>query len=204
MDWCDGEDLTTEFDDFAETIAKKVPIVEVLTRFGIELTECRSGDFTHKARCPLPKHANGGERTASFYASETNNGFYCFGCGSGHNVIQFVEMYTGRPFNIAAKWLGEQFGIFGADGDPKFVAKRRSPEEMPITYIHKAGLEIRDFLLKVKGTPDYKKWCVWADKRFETLDELLDKIEKNDWEEAKEFCDKVGKFLKNKAPENNK
>ncbi len=194
MSWIDKDDPVVEYDNFIDIIVEKVPILQVLDKFGIEYSECKSGNFTHRAKCPLPLHSNGCERTASFYISDINNSFCCFGCNSNSNSIGFVELYTGKPYNVAARWLAEQFGVCG-DGNEDITIKRRSPEEIPITHIHKSGVVIRDFLTTMKDTEDYNKWCKWADKRFDTLDKYIDTLKDDEWETAKKYYDKVVSFL---------
>ena len=63
-----------------EEVKQNNPMPEVVRRYGIEIN--RAGF----CRCPF--HA---EKTASMkiYAQS----FYCFGCGAGGDVIDFVRIY---------------------------------------------------------------------------------------------------------------
>lgn len=55
------------------------------------------------ALCPLPGHI---EKTASFKVDPGRQTFYCFGCGIGGDVIQFVMQYHNMSFKEALQHLG--------------------------------------------------------------------------------------------------
>lgn len=82
----------TNIDD----IKRDHPMPEVVRQYGIEIN--RSGF----CRCPFHN-----ERTASMkiYAQ----GFYCFGCGAGGDVIDFVRLYERCDFKTAFRMLGGEF-----------------------------------------------------------------------------------------------
>jgi len=201
-DWADINMPWFEVDEFIEILVDKVHILDILDKWGIEVTACPSGEFTHRLRCPLPAHADGGERTASFFISETQNKFYCFGCNSGGSVIDLISSYAGKPFHESVKWLAAYAGMTGEnlEDDLKNLPKRekRDPEKMVSTHIFRTGILIRDYLNKIKGKRDYNKWCEWADKKFIKLDKCLNKLSDDDWEIAKLYHDKVMNYLESK------
>ena len=82
----------TNIDD----IKRNHPMPEVVRQYGIEIN--RAGF----CRCPF--HS---ERTASMkiYAQS----FYCFGCGAGGDVIDFVRLYERCDFKTAFRMLGGEF-----------------------------------------------------------------------------------------------
>ena len=82
----------TNIDD----IKRDHPMPEVVRRYGIEIN--RAGF----CRCPF--HT---EKTASMkiYAQS----FYCFGCGAGGDVIDFVRLYERCDFKTAFRMLGGEF-----------------------------------------------------------------------------------------------
>lgn len=79
-----------------EEIKQNNPMPEVARRYGIEIN--RAGF----CRCPFHN-----ERTASMkiYAQS----FYCFGCGAGGDVIDFVRLYERCDFKTAFRMLGGEF-----------------------------------------------------------------------------------------------
>lgn len=82
----------TNIDD----IKRNHPMPEVVRQYGIEIN--RAGF----CRCPFHK-----EKTASMkiYAQS----FYCFGCGAGGDVIDFVRLYERCDFKTAFRMLGGEF-----------------------------------------------------------------------------------------------
>lgn len=82
----------TNIDD----IKRDHPMPEVVRQYGIEIN--RAGF----CRCPFHN-----ERTASMkiYAQS----FYCFGCGAGGDVIDFVRLYERCDFKTAFRMLGGEF-----------------------------------------------------------------------------------------------
>src|SRR6202789_1154087 len=51
------------------------------------------------------------EKSPSFNVSATRNGFHCFGCGKGGNVIALIMEVEKMPFPEALKLLAEKSGI---------------------------------------------------------------------------------------------
>lgn len=82
----------TNIDD----IKRDHPMPEVVRQYGIEIN--------HAGFCRCPFH---NERTASMkiYAQS----FYCFGCGAGGDVIDFVRLYERCDFKTAFRMLGGEF-----------------------------------------------------------------------------------------------
>lgn len=194
-EWTSISDPIWEIDGIIDTILDKTCILDILDTWGVKYSVCRTGDFTHKSKCPLELHAFGDERTASFFVSEETNKFYCFGCNSGGNIINLIELYLGKPFYEAAKWLLKFSEISLDDIDSISKAEKRNPEEMVLTHVYRSGILVRDHLHSVRGSNNYEKWCKWADKRFNKLDEFLYKLSDDDWKIAKAYYEKIDKFL---------
>lgn len=196
-DWTDINEPMWEVDEFINVVLDKAFILDILDKWGIEYSACRTGDFSQRAKCPFPKHQDGGERTASLFISEEKNSFYCYGCNSGGNIINFVELYIGKPFHEAVKWLAKYAKITENDLEnlEDFVRVKRDPEKEIMTHVFRTGIEIRKFLNTAKGKRDYKEWCEWADKRFIKLDKLLT-LNDSEWEVAKNYHTKVVNYLK--------
>lgn len=88
-----------------EDITSGVMISDIAEEFGIDLEEAFSGNFNHRCRCPSSEHKNGGERTGSLYIDTVHNNFYCFGCSTGSNCIDFYMLCTGITFGEAVSEL---------------------------------------------------------------------------------------------------
>jgi len=88
----------------AEQVKAKVSMQDVLSRYGIEVG--RNGFIS----CPF--HS---EKTASCKIYE--NSFYCFGCSTGGDVLDFVKKIENCTFSEAIEKLG--------NGKISFSAKRK-------------------------------------------------------------------------------
>lgn len=51
------------------------------------------------------------EKTPSFNVYPGNNSYYCFGCGKGGSVINFVMEAERLDFLDAVKWLAQRAGV---------------------------------------------------------------------------------------------
>ncbi|MBR1523502.1 MAG: DNA primase [Lachnospiraceae bacterium] len=89
-------------DELLEEIRSRNDIVDVI---GNVVKLKRSG-ANYFGLCPF--HS---EKTGSFSVNREKQMFYCFGCGTGGNVISFVMDYENYSFNEAVKYLAERAGI---------------------------------------------------------------------------------------------
>lgn len=198
QDWGSEDAPWFEIDNFSDIILDKVRFLDILDKCGIEYFETSAGNFTHKGKCPLPSHLNGKERTASFYISEENNSFYCFGCNAGSTVIDFVILYNGVPFYKALEKLAVFAGITSSniDAEELFeIKEKRKPEFTIMPYMFKTGVAIREHLKQVKGSKNYGKWLKWSDKKFRKMNIYINKLNNEQWSTAKDFYKKTTKFI---------
>lgn len=85
----------------AEEIKKRVPVSEVIFRYGYVLN--RSGFM----RCPF--HAD--DHTASLKVYPGDRGWCCFGCHKGGTAIDFVMEHDGVSFSAACKTIDSMFSL---------------------------------------------------------------------------------------------
>ncbi|GAB4363922.1 MAG: DNA primase [Calditrichia bacterium] len=104
-----------------DRIRDSVDIVEVVSRF----LSLKKQGRNHVGLCPF--HT---EKTPSFTVSAQKQIFYCFGCGAGGNVINFLMRYEKISFLDAVKKLAEEAGI----ELPKFKADERVTGEYERLY----------------------------------------------------------------------
>ena len=73
------------------------------------------------------------EKTASCKIYPKSNSFYCFGCGAGGDVIDFVRLLYGLDFRQACVRLEADFGLVGvsdsASPELSEKAKKRNAEK---------------------------------------------------------------------------
>ena len=106
----------------SERIKAALDINKVVSFYGYEPN--RQGFVS----CPF--HS---ERTASLKIYPKSNSFYCFGCGAGGDVIDFVRLLYGLDFGQACLRLESDFGLVGGQSaaSPELSerAKKRNAEK---------------------------------------------------------------------------
>ncbi len=140
-------------DSVIEQVREAADIVEVVQQY-FPLT--KSGkDF--RARCPFHE-----DKDPSFYVVPDKQIYYCFGCGAGGNVFNFLMQYENLSFRDALEMLAKRYGID--------LPRRTGPaaSEAELTYRinalaaktyraallnTKEGLEARDYL-RSRGIPE--------------------------------------------------
>ncbi|MCS7223820.1 MAG: DNA primase [Armatimonadetes bacterium] len=83
-------------------IRERLDPVEVVGRY---VTLIRAGRH-YKALCPFHQ-----EKTPSFYLSAEKGLWYCFGCGAGGTVLDFVQKIEGLTFSDTLAKLAGELGI---------------------------------------------------------------------------------------------
>ena len=101
------------------------------------------------------------ERTASCKIYPRSNSFYCFGCGAGGDVIDFVRLLYGLDFRQACVRLEADFGLVGVSdsASPELSerAKKRNAEKSEYKALKERFVRynqiIRDCKPKAQGEP---------------------------------------------------
>ena len=99
---------------------------------------------TFKCCCPFHK-----EKTPSFNVNPDRQIYHCFGCGSGGDVIRFVQEYEKVDFMTALRLLAEKSGItldFDREAQGDGPSKKRLYEihEFAANFYHRQLLESAD------------------------------------------------------------
>ena len=134
----------------SENIKAALDIDRVVSFYGYEPN--RQGFLS----CPF--HS---EKTASCKIYPKSNSFYCFGCGAGGDVIDFVRLLYGLDFRQACLRLEADFGLVGVTGSasPELSerAKKRNAEKAEYKALKERFVRysqiIRDKAPKAVGEP---------------------------------------------------
>jgi len=89
-------------DEIIQRVKDATDIVSVVG----EYVPLKKAGVSFKGLCPF--HS---EKSPSFTVSPTRNGFHCFGCGKGGNVITFIMEMEKIAFPEALRLLAEKAGI---------------------------------------------------------------------------------------------
>ena len=89
-------------DDIIEEVRMKNDIVDVVSQY-VKLTRKGSSYF---GLCPFHN-----EKTPSFSVTPSKQMYYCFGCGAGGNVFNFVMEYENYSFGEALSHLAVRAGV---------------------------------------------------------------------------------------------
>ncbi len=144
-----------EAGSFAEKVKQQADIVRVVGEY-VRLKKTGK-DFS--GLCPFHQ-----EKTPSFTVSPIKQIFYCFGCGKGGDVYNFVMDMEKCEFPEALKVVAEKCGI----AIPR--PKERSPEERKenqqravLVDIHREAQTF--FLEQLEGTPEGKAARAYLEDR---------------------------------------
>lgn len=83
----------------AEEVKRAVTMEQIMNAYGYHVKH-------GKMMCPFH-----GDRNASLKVYKDNNSWYCFGCGKGGSVIDFVMAQEGCGFSQAVNAICDTFGI---------------------------------------------------------------------------------------------
>jgi DNA primase len=87
----------------------------------------RASGTRYTGRCPFHE-----ERTPSFSVNPVDKLFYCFGCGKGGDIFDFVQETENVDFVGAIEWLAERFRVplEYEEASPRIEAERRKRERL--------------------------------------------------------------------------
>src|SRR5262252_3280689 len=88
-----------------ESVAQVAAATDIVTVIGSYFPLKRAGT-EFRALCPFHQ-----EKSPSFYVSPSKQTYYCFGCGRGGAVFQFLIEYENIDFPEAVRRLAARAGI---------------------------------------------------------------------------------------------
>ena len=115
-------------DDIIEEVRMKNDIVDVVSQY-VKLT--RRGS-TYFGLCPFHN-----EKTPSFSVTPSKQMYYCFGCGAGGNVFNFVMEYENYTFGEALQHLADRAGVQLPKIEYSREARQKAEERAALLEINK-------------------------------------------------------------------
>lgn len=127
---------------FLQEVMDKSDIVDTVSRY-VQLK--RSGN-SMKGLCPFHK-----EKTPSFTVSADKQLYYCFGCGNGGTIINFVMQMENLEFVDAVKLLAEQAGMSVPEPDGRHNSASAQLKKLIYEINRESARFFYDCLLSEQG-----------------------------------------------------
>ena len=135
-------------DDIIEEVRQKNDIVDVVSQY-VKLTRKGSSYF---GLCPFHN-----EKTPSFSVTPGKQMYYCFGCGAGGNVFNFIMEYENYTFGEALKHLADRAGVELPKIEYSREVREKAQERAELLEINKQAAQYFYYQLSTeKGAQGYQ------------------------------------------------
>ena len=135
-------------DDIIEEVRQKNDIVDVVSQY-VKLTRKGSSYF---GLCPFHN-----EKTPSFSVTPGKQMYYCFGCGAGGNVFNFIMEYENYTFGEALKHLADRAGVELPQIEYSKEVREKAQERAELLEINKQAAQYFYYQLRTeKGAQGYQ------------------------------------------------
>ena len=135
-------------DDIIEEVRQKNDIVDVVSQY-VKLTRKGSSYF---GLCPFHN-----EKTPSFSVTPGKQMYYCFGCGAGGNVFNFIMEYENYTFGEALKHLAERSGVELPQIEYSKEVQEKARQKAELLEINKQAAQYFYYQLRTeKGQQGYQ------------------------------------------------
>ena len=135
-------------DDIIEEVRQKNDIVDVVYQY-VKLTRKGSSYFGF---CPFHN-----EKTPSFSVTPGKQMYYCFGCGAGGNVFNFIMEYENYTFGEALKHLADRAGVELPQIEYSKEVREKAQERAELLEINKQAAQYFYYQLRTeKGAQGYQ------------------------------------------------
>ncbi len=155
-------------------LTNQIKIVDIAAEFEIPLESIGGGKFDYRCKCPAQNHKSGTEKTPSLYIDSQNNNYYCFGCQSSFNSIDFYMICSGFSFSEALAELKTRIN----DHD---VVYSDTPASDNLPIILEISNLFRNTILS------HRDDLVWINNLMKQTDEYLSDFKKEDGKKAKKL-----------------
>ncbi len=129
-------------DDIIEEVRQKNDIVDVVSQY-VKLTRKGSSYF---GLCPFHN-----EKTPSFSVTPGKQMYYCFGCGAGGNVFNFIMEYENYSFGEALKHLADRAGVKLPKIEYSKEVREKAEQKAELLEINKQAAQYYYYQLRTEG-----------------------------------------------------
>ena len=170
-------------DDIIEEVRSKNDIVDVVSQY-VKLTRKGSSYF---GLCPFHN-----EKTPSFSVTPGKQMYYCFGCGAGGNVFNFIMEYENYTFGEALKHLADRAGVELPKMEYSKEGRQKAQEKAELLEINKQAAQY--FYYQLRTDKGYRGYEYLKDRGLS--DETMRKFGLG---YSDKFSDGLYRFLKSKG-----
>ena len=163
-------------------ILPRISMERLVRKYAHNVESTSSSIFSHKCTCPSQDHKGGQERTASFYFSEENRTYKCFGCGLWGDAFDFISLVRGVPVDVVVQQYIDNKNIDVANLSGA-VQQQFNISELN----YELSTKLREYLKTKVESDEYSPEKVWVDRTFRRIDERFSKLTNEDYEKAREF-----------------
>lgn len=128
-------------DDIIEEVRSKNDIVDVVSQY-VRLTKKGNSYF---GLCPFHN-----EKTPSFSVTPGKQMYYCFGCGAGGNVFNFIMEYENYTFGEALKHLADRAGVELPKIECSREVRQKAQEKAELLEINKQAAQYFYYQLRTE------------------------------------------------------
>ena len=128
-------------DDIIEEVRSKNDIVDVVSQY-VRLTKKGNSYF---GLCPFHN-----EKTPSFSVTPGKQMYYCFGCGAGGNVFNFIMEYENYTFGEALKHLADRAGVELPKIEYSREVRQKAQEKAELLEINKQAAQYYYYQLRTE------------------------------------------------------
>ncbi|MCK8828063.1 DNA primase [Natroniella acetigena] len=125
-------------EEFIEQVRFSNNIIDIIS----EYVELKQGGKSYRGLCPFHD-----ERTPSFNVSSEEQLYYCFGCGAGGNIFNFVMEIEGLDFVETVEFLAERADLELPDQHLSPKMKQKQVKKKKLLQIHKLTAKFYNYLL---------------------------------------------------------
>ena len=129
-------------DDIIEEVRMKNDIVDVISQY-VKLTRRGSSYF---GLCPFHN-----EKNPSFSVTPSKQMYYCFGCGAGGNVYNFIMEYENYSFGEALSHLADRAGVELPKIEYSREAREKAEQRANLLEINKLAAQYFSYQLRREG-----------------------------------------------------
>ncbi|MFP4660720.1 MAG: DNA primase [Halanaerobiales bacterium] len=107
-------------ENFVEKLKRSIDIVDVISDY----VPLKKAGNSYKGLCPFHQ-----EKTPSFFVDPDKQLYYCFGCSTGGDVLNFLMDLENTTFRETLKVLADRAGLVMPSDDTPYQKRRREERE---------------------------------------------------------------------------